>query len=141
MLSFPSFAAEDIIIEGVRIDKGIREKYEYLANYFAHSLIPNYDENGMTEFGMVETSTPVFCYDIFGVQIGFFTNGFIITFLAGENAGRQVVVFHEKIIGISYASPSAKNKNIHIYAWGKVFTRYDCVEVQISHLHEYLELL
>lgn len=63
--------------------------------------------------------------DIFR-QVGWFADGYIITFITGPEEGCQIVVHNEEVIGTSYQS----QKGVNIYSWGKVYTQSYYQEIE-----------
>lgn len=69
-------------------------------------------------------------------QIGWYADGYTITYLNGQTTGKQIVVWQDHVVGISY--PQEKYNGdpgtliSHSYSWGRVYTRYDFQEIVLN---------
>lgn len=127
----PSFAGDHELVEYLKIEwEGFFKSYQFIVDCFGNYL----------NSGEIETITDIISYDVRQTQIAFFKDGFIITFLGGENEGKQIVVCQDKIIGVSYPCEKRGLNLIHLYVWGRVYSSFRKVEVDIENvpLFQYL---
>lgn len=100
-------------------------KYQLAAKFFGYSMKPDKDyATGccQSDDGISYTSnaTPIISYES-AYLMAWFSDGLIITYLSGNEEGKQVVIYQGKIIGISYPKANLyKGRISNPYAWGKV---------------------
>lgn len=66
-------------------------------------------------------------------HVGWYADGYIITYLEGQKEGKQIIVYRDEVVGISYRdsdNPSDEMKNS--YEWGRVFTEYHRQDVYLE---------
>lgn len=74
-------------------------------------------------------------------QIGWYADGYVITFLNGKTKGKQIVVWKDNVVGVSYPDKKQKKPDadiVHAYSWGYVFTKHDRQSVFISSIYDFI---
>lgn len=128
-----SFATNELEVLN-KISNDLSGKYQPTAEFFGMAI------SSLQVKG--DTYTHVISYDIPECQIGVFSDGLIITHIQGENKGKQIVVYQDKIIGISYPCEYKEGCVSHQYIWGQTTSRYNEVSACLtSSLELFLEQL
>lgn len=98
-------------------DEG-KATYYFRANFFEVYFDPSkkYAETSIIDYTKTNI-TSMHCH------VGWYSNGYIMTIIQGQEEGKQVVFHNGIIIGIAY--PDKKNYcgiTTHTYSWGTVHT-------------------
>lgn len=103
-------AIQDQIFE---IDSEVQQKNMAACNLFA---------NDVTVCGTVSTSLVTYETIDGGIHlhVGWYADGYIATALDGPEAGKQVMVIDDVVIGVSYQMKSSKNYFTHKYSFAEV---------------------
>ncbi len=100
---------ESLQEEAFPIDKKLQEKYQVVAKQFS--------KKGSTQTSVVTYET---LNNGVHVHIGWYVDGSIATALDGAEAGKQVIVINESVVGISYDIKTYNGYFTHNYTWAKV---------------------
>lgn len=99
--------------ETFRLKSSITKKYTTAAKFLAmsvHNVIETYLVTYET------TDYGVYCH------VAWYVDGCIGTALDGTEAGKQVVIINDSVVGISYHIEMKHDHFIHHYTWGAVYS-------------------